>query len=208
MKCYTRVISGVLVFAALVLSGGAVAVDVGKQLYGTCVTCHGADGRGNKALNAPQIAGQASWYLKRQLQNFKSGIRGTHKKDIYGMQMRPMSMTLTTDEKIDQVVAYIGTLKPQAKLEITLKGDAAKGQALYGVCVTCHGPKAEGMQALNGPNLKVLQDWYAMRQIQHFKSGVRGAHKKDTYGAQMVAMAKTLRTDDDIKNVLAYISSL
>ena len=32
--------------------------------YAICVTCHGADGAGNIALNSPAIAGQESWYLE------------------------------------------------------------------------------------------------------------------------------------------------
>ena len=44
----------------------------GKGAYAVCLACHGADGMGNKALNAPQIAGQSTWYLERQLKNFKT----------------------------------------------------------------------------------------------------------------------------------------
>ncbi|MDP7614852.1 MAG: c-type cytochrome, partial [SAR324 cluster bacterium] len=44
----------------------------GKAAYAVCLACHGADGMGNKALNSPQIAGQSTWYLERQLKNFKS----------------------------------------------------------------------------------------------------------------------------------------
>ena len=34
----------------------------GKALYATCASCHGANGEGNQALNAPAIAGQKEWY--------------------------------------------------------------------------------------------------------------------------------------------------
>ena len=64
----------------------------GKARYAVCMACHGADGMGNKVLNAPKIAGQESWYLERQLKNFKAGIRGADPKDKYGMQMRPMAL--------------------------------------------------------------------------------------------------------------------
>ena len=83
----------------------------GRTLYGVCASCHGADGAGNKALNAPRISGQKAWYVARQLANFKSGIRGSHEKDIYGQQMRPMALTLTSDAAINNVAAYIATLK-------------------------------------------------------------------------------------------------
>jgi cytochrome c553 len=51
------------------------------------------------------------WYIVRQLKNFKSGARGTKAGDTYGMQMRPMAMTLANDEVINNVAAYIATFK-------------------------------------------------------------------------------------------------
>ena len=83
----------------------------GKAAYAVCAACHGANGMGNKALNSPQIAGQEPWYLERQLKNFKGGLRGANAKDPYGMQMRPMALTLANDEAINNVAAYIATFK-------------------------------------------------------------------------------------------------
>ena len=83
----------------------------GKARFAVCQACHGVDGMGNKALNSPKIAGQEPWYLERQLKNFKAGIRGADPKDTYGMQMRPMSMTLPDEKAIENVAAYISTLK-------------------------------------------------------------------------------------------------
>ena len=82
----------------------------GKKLYQTCVACHGEKGQGNDSLNAPVLAGQKQWYVKRQLQNFVSGIRGKDPKDIYGLMMRPMALGLSGSTDIDDVVAYISTL--------------------------------------------------------------------------------------------------
>ena len=84
--------------------------SAGAGSYATCTACHGADGKGNQALNAPPIVGQHDWYLVSQLQKFKKGIRGTNPKDVTGAQMRPMSMTLADDQAIKNVVAHIGTL--------------------------------------------------------------------------------------------------
>jgi cytochrome c553 len=89
------------------LSGDA---ELGKVAYITCVVCHGAEGKGNETLNAPPLKGQADWYMKRQLQNFKAGMRGTAPGDISGMTMRPMSMTLADDAAMQNVIAYIKTL--------------------------------------------------------------------------------------------------
>jgi len=62
-----------------------------QRLYVTCGACHGADGRGMQATNAPRLAGISDWYLATQLKNFKQGIRGAHPKDMYGPQMASMA---------------------------------------------------------------------------------------------------------------------
>ncbi|CAM2069010.1 Cytochrome c4 [Sulfidibacter corallicola] len=195
-----------LAFCSGMLWAGGDAAK-GKTLYATCIACHGADGHGMKALNSPQIAGQEDWYLERQLKNYKDGIRGSDPKDTFGMQMRPMAMTLTSDQAIADVIAYIKTLKPK-KPESTIQGDAAKGKNLYVTCATCHGQKAEGMKALNAPALTGLQDWYMLTQLKNYKNGVRGKHPKDIYGMQMAPMAMTLPNEQAIKDVIAYIKTL
>lgn len=91
------------------ITGGNV--NNGKTLFTLCIACHQANGEGNKNVGAPKISGQHDWYLTRQLRNFKAGIRGTHASDVNGARMRPMAMTLATDQAIDDVVAYIMTLK-------------------------------------------------------------------------------------------------
>ena len=191
------------------IHGAAQAQDMaaGEAAFQICKTCHGQKGEGQLQLNAPNLSGQFDWYVVRQLQNFKAGIRGADAKDVYGSQMRPMALTLADDAAIQNVAAYIQTL-PVSKPEATLDGNADQGKALYMVCATCHGQKAEGNLALNAPRLNNQQDWYLLRQLQNFKAGIRGKHPQDTYGAQMQAMANTLADEAAMKNVIAYILSL
>lgn len=184
----------------------AIAPAAGKAAYMICSTCHGAEGEGNTALNAPALAGQEDWYLKRQINKFKDGVRGTHADDIYGMQMRPMAMTLTDEAKIDEVVAYIAQLPAKAPVA-TLDGDAAKGKAAYMLCQACHGADAEGNAALNAPALQDLPDWYIVRQLQNYKTGVRGTHAKDIEGMQMRPMALTIADEQAMKDLAAFINS-
>ena len=94
-------------------SGSTIDGDLsaGKAAYAVCASCHGANGEGNDALNAPALTGQQDWYIVRQLYNFKNGIRGTNENDVYGQQMSPMAMTLVDDAAINNVAAYISTLK-------------------------------------------------------------------------------------------------
>ena len=180
----------------------------GKAAYAVCAACHGANGMGNKALNAPRIAGQEPWYLERQLNNYKKGIRGANPKDPYGMQMRPMALTLANDQAVSDMAAYVSSMPASKPSESTVKGDATAGKASYMICQTCHGPTGGGNKALNAPRLTGLQDWYIVRQLKNFKSGARGTKAGDTYGMQMRPMALTLTTDAAINNVAAYIATL
>ena len=65
-----------------------------------------------------------------------------------------------------------------------------------------------GKQALNAPRLAGSSDWYMARQLDHFKTGARGAHPKDYYGFQMALMGITLRDEQAINDVIAYINTL
>jgi cytochrome c oxidase subunit 2 len=82
----------------------------GAKLASTCAYCHGKNGMGNQAVNAPRYAGMTDWYLERQLQNFKNGVRGAHPQDYYGMQMGFMGRILQDEQAIKDLVAYINSL--------------------------------------------------------------------------------------------------
>lgn len=105
----------VLAAAGLLLAAGLASAQGdatrGKALYGVCATCHGDSGQGMADMNGPALAGREAWYLKRQLQNFKSGARGGDSRDIFGQQMAPMAQLLQDDQAIDDVVAYITSLE-------------------------------------------------------------------------------------------------
>ena len=182
-------------------------LEVGNPLFAACASCHGNEGEGNAKFNAPRLAGQEAWYLSRQLQHWQDGIRGTHPQDVFGMQRRPMAMTLATDQVVEDVAAYIATLKGKVSAP-TVKGDAKAGKVAYAICQACHGAQGEGSKALNAPKLAGQQDWYLVRQLQNFKAGIRGTHAKDMFGMQMRPMAMTLANDAAVNNVAAYIASL
>ena len=83
-----------------------------------CTTCHGTDGRGNEGIEAPRLAGMEDWYLRRQLENFRAGIRGYHPMDTAGIAMRPMAKL--TDDSIADIVAWVGSWDYQPA-EITIE---------------------------------------------------------------------------------------
>ena len=185
--------------------GDAVA---GQATYALCAACHGAQGQGMQPLNAPQIAGLEGWYLRRQIQYFKDGVRGTHEGDIYGATMAPiMPAALPDEQAIDNVVAYIETL-PAEPAPTGVIGDAQRGEDLYTTCAACHGERGEGRWAMNAPALAGRTDWYTVTQLKNFREGIRGSHPADLYGDQMMMMAEFLVGDQSINDVVAYINTL
>ena len=206
----TLIRSGLLL--ALALCGGQAAlaagdIEKGKILYAICSACHGANGEGTAALNAPANAGQDPWYMTRQLKNFRAGIRGAHPDDAFGAQMRPMAMVLTNEEAIADVVAYITSLDMPEPPK-TLEGDLDLGKQAYETCVPCHGENGQGAMALDAPRLSNQHDWYIVRQLENFKAGIRGGHQNDIYGAQMRIMSQMLETDARVRAVAAYIATM
>lgn len=82
----------------------------GQALYAVCSSCHGVDGKGNQKVNAPPIGRLNDWYLLTQLQNFKAGRRGTQPADVTGLSMRAVTGTLSDEQAMKDVIAYIQTL--------------------------------------------------------------------------------------------------
>lgn len=75
----------------------------GANKFVVCAGCHGPTGAGNAALGYPQLAGKDAAYVATQLRAFKSGTRKS-------ATMEAMAAGLT-DTDIDNVAAYIATLK-------------------------------------------------------------------------------------------------
>ena len=181
--------------------------DAGASQFTICTSCHGQNGEGLQALNAPKLAGQSDWYLKSQIKSYQNNIRGSHEDDALGKQMAPMARTLGSEEAINDVIAYIQTLPDHAAAK-TIEGDVIAGEKAYAVCSYCHGGDGLGIQAMNAPRLAGMTDWYLENQLNNFQLGIRGEHRSDYYGKQMGYMAKVLHDEDAVKNLIAYINSL
>jgi cytochrome c553 len=179
------------------------------ETFELCAQCHGPAAGGNRMANAPSIAGLPQWYLEGQLLKFKAGGRGLHFDDLTGMQMRPMAMSLATDDEIKTVSEHVAKLPARTPAPTeAAKGDATKGQTAYAVCMACHGADGAGNEALKAPPLNLANDWYLVRSLQKFKAGIRGTNPADVAGATMRPMAATLVDDQAIKDVVAYIGTL
>lgn len=204
------------ILALLFTAGCGAAAGAGPErpavvFTDNCGSCHGPNGLGNKAFNAPSIAGLPYWYVRAQLHKFRDGARGAHPDDIDGLRMRPMARTLL-EEDVKTVAAYVARMQPKTDLHPVSDGDVEHGKALYLTCTACHGADGEGNETLNAPPIVRLDPWYAEAQLDKFKNDIRGADRpgqpEDITGKQMAPMAKLLTGDHDVQDLLAYIATL
>jgi cytochrome c553 len=192
---------------AMLAVPAANADGAAQSAYKACAACHGDAAQGNATPGAPALAGQGSAYLQRQLQHFKTGVRGSDPRDTQGAQMKAMAATLSEDD-ILLLAEYLAAL-PLAVTQSPTTGDLRNGNNhFHAACGACHGGQAQGNPGLNAPSLVLLDATYLKTQYQNFAQGIRGAHAQDTYGRQMKMMSTSLPSDKDLDDVIAYIQSL
>jgi cytochrome c553 len=205
------------VIAAAVLALVVLGCDIsprtglarGRDVFQTCVPCHGASGLGSVELRAPAIAGLPEWYITRELENFRANVRGAHPDDMEGHRMRPMARTLYHPGDLADVAQYVSRMPSVWMHPMLAAGDTAAGSASFsGICATCHGADAKGNPAMGAPPLVNQADWYLVAQLKKFQSGMRGASPADSLGQGMRAMSMTLADSTSMHNVVAYIKSL
>lgn len=187
--------------------GKTDAATRGQEVFQTCVPCHNADGSGNPTVGAPNIAGMKGWYVEEELDKLRSGVRGKDFNDMEGMRMRPMAISITSEDDVKAVAHYVETLPP-VRHAASLPGDPKAGEALFATCAACHGDNGAGNPDLKAPRIAGLDDWYLATELRKFRSGVRGASPKDAGGRLMRPMARSLADEDAIRNVVAYIDTL
>lgn len=224
--------SAQLSFAQMYPMDSDVGLD-GAELWDVCSFCHGVQGQGGPALDAPALAGMEAWYVERQLHNFRNRVRGTHYEDVPGVQMSIVSGSVRNQATIENIAAYIEAMEPGAAAELTNQGEVAgtarpfiwrskyaalehpeepdieTGKTIYaGACSACHGVNGLGNETLGSPKLTDQAGWYMERQLQYFRDGIRGADSSDIFGLQMALFSKMLADEQAIADVVAYIESL
>jgi cytochrome c oxidase subunit 2 len=195
---------------ALAAAAPAGAADDarGRELFQLCAQCHGPDGGGNQLFLAPAIAGLGQWYVVSQLQYFRSGARGTEPRDVAGLRMHPMSLSLRGDADVQAVAAYVASLPAVAPKPSVDGGDAQRGAQLYTTCAACHGADAAGNEAMKAPRLSHTNDWYLLTSLERFKAGVRGSNPGAPTSVLMRGMAAQLPDEQAMKDVVAHIMTL
>ena len=166
-----------------------------------CAACHGADGSSPIPAN-PNLAGQHSNYLYKQLTDYKAGRR---KNPVMNGMVANLS-----DNDMRNLAAYFAAQKPKlgAAKDRAL---VSAGQRLYrggesdtGVpaCSGCHSPDGAGVPA-QYPRLAGQHLDYTLAQLQSFRSGERD----NDPNAMMRTIAGRM-TDKDMAAAASYISGL
>jgi len=171
-----------------------------------CVLCHGTNVNGNEAVRAPKLAGIDGQYLNRQLDAFRSGVRGAHSLDVSGSEMGIVARSLKETE-IRAALDFIAGQK-STKPPVTVQGNATRGATLFVACAACHGTHGEGNLSLSAPALSKGSDWYWVIQLNNFRNGLRGTRSDDLSGQSMRAASLALPDDQAVRDVVAHINTL
>lgn len=193
------------IFVLFATSSGAALVDgdpeAGKAKAMPCQSCHGTDGNSPNPL-WPKLAGQNASYLKKQLQDFKSGLRSNP-------IMSPMAAKLS-DEDIRNLAVYYAN-QPTSK-GVTPEKYLALGEKVYrqgnketGVpaCMACHGPAGNGNPAAAWPQLAGQHGNYVENQLKAYRSGERA----NGPNAMMQGVAEKM-SDEEITAVANYVAGM
>ncbi|MCG7874670.1 MAG: c-type cytochrome [Candidatus Thiodiazotropha lotti] len=170
----------------------------GKKVYKICAVCHTPEGWGLESGAYPQVAGQLSTVLIKQLADIRARNR-----DNPTMLPFTSPQLLGGAQEIADVAAYISQLPMSPHNGVGPGVDLALGEHLYkDNCVECHGEHGEGILDDHIPLIYGQHYRYLLRQFEWIKNERRrNADKK---------MVKQIHgfTHRDIRAVLDYVSRI
>ncbi len=172
----------------------------GEEAYEVCGACHLPSGAGRPDGTFPQLAGQHTTVLIKQMADIRAGLRDNP-------TMYPFAATLTDPQELADVSAYIESLCIPADHGKYEGADAAmqvaKGKELYEKqCLECHGKNGEGNKEKFYPVIAGQHYKYLLRQMTEIRDGHRRNANPD-----MVKVIKPY-TNDQLVAISAYQSSL
>ena len=199
-----------------------------------CANCHGIDGRGVDAavpeLNAPSLLHLQDWYIASSMRKYRDGVRGASAGDAAGATMRASVASGWSDERIDDVTAYIMTLRrlprripaPPPEPLPPVNVDPAilpagvtvamvqEGQDIFhgaGICASCH--LRQGAGGALAPNLTddvwlhIDGEYEAIVELI-----MTGVQEPIEAPAPMSARGGSQITDEQVRAVAAYVYTL
>jgi cytochrome c553 len=201
LKCFAVTAACILFTASSSAALVAGDPEVGKAKATPCQSCHGPDGN---SLNPewPKLAGQNAPYLKKQLEDFKSGAR-------VNPIMSSIAAALSEEDIANLAVYYASQTISEG---VTPEEYVELGQKLYrqgnketGVpaCMACHGPAGNGNPAAAWPRLSGQHAKYVENQLKAYHTNGR---TNDPNG-MMRGVAKKI-TNEEVTAISHYVSGL
>jgi cytochrome c553 len=172
----------------------------GERLYALCRSCHLPSAGGSSDGSVPQLAGQHSSVLIKQMADIRVGAR--HNATMY-----PFAAVLADPQDLADLAAYLEGLCIPAERGQYAGPDAAqqvaKGKALYeSSCSVCHGPRGEGSRHKLHPVIAGQHHAYLLRQMTEIRDG-----KRPNASPEMLRVISRY-DDDQLLAISAYQSSL
>lgn len=194
-------------------------VQAGKDVYGPCAACHGANGEGGKGGEYPRVAGQPVSFTLASLKQFQERRRNnlpmfpyTEPRELSERDMKDVAAYLVaiqlptkTPEFKESDSALDRLLMMERVLVVPrVEGDVRKGKATYRKqCAKCHGPSARGRELKGVPALVGQYPNYLQRQLDAYRKGERGAEKGDPMKGVLDPLS-----EQDLTDVLAWLTSI
>ncbi len=172
-------------------------IDNGREVYRVCAVCHMPEGWGIEDGYYPQIAGQHSTVLIKQLADILARNRDTP-------TMFPFALleNLQPQEFAD-VATYLERLPMTRDNGLGPGTDLEHGKRLYEEnCVDCHGSNGEGIATDYMPLIQGQHYNYLVRQFEWIREG-----KRRNADDEMVEQIQGF-TDRDISAIMDYTSRL
>jgi cytochrome c553 len=169
-----------------------------RNLYSTCVSCHGPEAWGSKDGNIPNIAGQHAAYIEKQIKMFRGGVR--RDEAMLAVAEHP---EFADPLKIKSLAQQVAKFAPNPHPELGPGENLAEGKDTYDhICAACHGADGGG-QAVNAvPRIAGQHYPYLLRQI-----GAAAALHRDLAPPEMTSGLRAL-TDRQRSALADYISRL
>ena len=152
----------------------------------------------------PNLAGQHTSYLVKQLKAFKSGQRSN-------VLMSPQAQALS-EQDMEDIAAYFSSQKVKGSEAEPSK--VALGRSIYqggiasskeAACFTCHGPDGRGNPAAGYPSLHGQKSAYVVLQLQNYHSHIRTTDKAQN---DIMETEAGKLSDEQVKAVASYIQGL